>query len=95
MNSNDGSNLTSTKEFAGWFSLTSKQIISLGLGLLLIISLLPKNHQRAKFDISEILTTVWLIYSIYYKDYLVMIICFIILAYSLSQTTQEQATVWP
>jgi hypothetical protein len=72
-----------------------KPIISVCLGLALIFSLLPKNHQRAKFDISEILTTVWLVYSIYYKDYPVMVICIIILTYSLSQTPNEQVMAWP
>ena len=73
----------------------SKPLISIGLGLVLIVSLLPKSHQRAKFDISEILTTVWLVYSIYYKDYLVMVICIVILMYSLSQTPSEQTMAWP
>jgi len=87
--------MESSKEAHTWLNLTPKQIISIGLGLSLIISLLPKQHQRAKFDISEILTSVWLIYSIYYKDYLVMTICIIILVYSLSQTPQEQTMSWP
>lgn len=78
-----------------WLTLTSKQIITVGLGLSLIMSLLPKQHQRAKFDISEILTTIWLFYSIYYKDYLVMTICIIILLYSLSQSPEQQTMAWP
>jgi hypothetical protein len=69
---------------------TTKQIISIGLGLVLTFSLLPKIHQRAKFDISEILTTVWLVYGLYYKDYPVIIICTAILLYSLNQTPSEQ-----
>jgi ABC-type uncharacterized transport system permease subunit len=73
----------------------TKPLISIGLGLGLAFSLLPKSHQRAKFDISEILTTVWLVYSIYYKDYPVMVICTIILLYSLSQTPSEQTMAWP
>ena len=83
------------KEQHSWLTLTPKQIITIGLGLTLILSLLPRQHQRAKFDISEILTTVWLVYSIYYKDYLVMVICIIILLYSLSQSPQEQTMAWP
>ena len=77
------------------YQLSSKQIISVVLGLSLVLSLLPRSHQRAKFDISEILTTVWLLYSIYYKDYLVMGICTIILLYSLNQTPDEQTMAWP
>lgn len=76
-------------------NVTSKQVISIMLGLILILSLLPKRHQRVKFDISEIITTVWLVYSIYYKDYFVMTICTIILLYSLSQTSEEQVSAWP
>lgn len=76
-------------------STWSKPLISVGLGLALVVSLLPKSHQRAKFDISEILTTVWLIYSIYYKDYPVMVICIIILLYALNQTPSEQTMAWP
>jgi ABC-type uncharacterized transport system permease subunit len=72
-----------------------KPLITIGFGLALILSLLPKTHQRAKFDISEILTTVWLVYSIYYKDYIVMVICILILLYSLNQTPEEQAMAWP
>jgi ABC-type uncharacterized transport system permease subunit len=76
-------------------NMWTKPLISIGLGLALAFSLLPKSHQRAKFDISEILTTVWLVYSIYYKDYPVMAICIIILMYSLSQTPNEQTMAWP
>jgi hypothetical protein len=65
------------------------QIISIGLGLSLIFSLLPKRHQRAKFNISKILTTVWLVYGMYYKDYPVIIICTIILLYTLNETPEE------
>jgi hypothetical protein len=71
----------------------TKPLISIGLGL--AFTLLPKSHQRAKFDISEILTAVWLVYSIYYKDYPVMVICIIILIYSLNQTPSEQTMAWP
>ena len=72
-----------------------KQLTSIGLGLALTFSLMAKTHQRAKFDISEILTTVWLVYSIYYQDYPVMAICILILIFSLSQTPEEQALAWP
>ena len=72
-----------------------KEVVSLGLGLALTLSLLPKNHRRAKFDISEILTTIWLAYSIYYKDYSVMVICIIILAYSFSLKPLDQVMAWP
>jgi len=77
------------------YKFTSKQIISIVLALSLAFSLLPKTHERAKFDISEVLTTVWLVYSVYYKDYLVMGICIIILIYSLNQTPKEQTMSWP
>lgn len=73
----------------------SKSLISIGLGLALIFSLLPKSHERAKFDISEILTTVWLVYAIYYKDYPVMVICILILLYTLNQSPNDQAMAWP
>ena len=73
----------------------TKPLISIGLGLALAFSLLPKRHQRAKFNISEMLTTVWLVYSIYYKDYPVMVICIVILMYSLSQPPNEQIMAWP
>jgi hypothetical protein len=76
-------------------NMWTNPLISVGLGLALVVSLLPKSHQRAKFDISEILTTVWLVYSIYYKDYPVMVICIIILLYALSQTPNEQTMAWP
>ncbi len=59
------------------------QIISLTLGLSLTFLLLRKNHIYAKYNISEILTSIWLGYSVYYKDYPVMIICILILLYSL------------
>jgi hypothetical protein len=72
-----------------------QQIFSIGLGAALTFFLLPKSHERAKFDISEILTAVWLVYAIYYKDYPVMVICIIILVYSLSQPPNEQAMAWP
>lgn len=72
-----------------------KEVVSIGLGLALTLSLLPKSHRRAKFDISEILTAIWLAYSIYYKDYPVMAICIIILTYSLSQKPQDQVMAWP
>jgi hypothetical protein len=74
---------------------TFKPLISIGLGLALAFTLLPKSHQRAKFDISEILIAVWLVYSIYYEDYPVMVICIIILIYSLNQTPSEQTMAWP
>jgi hypothetical protein len=76
-------------------NMWAKPLISVVLGLALAFSLLPKSHQRAKFDISEILTTVWLVYSIYYKDYPVMVICIIILLYTLNQTPNEQTMAWP
>jgi hypothetical protein len=75
--------------------LSKRQFTSLGLGLALIISLLPRTNQQVKFDIGEILTVVWLIYSIYYKDYLVTLICITILVYSLSQSPSEKAMAWP
>jgi hypothetical protein len=66
-----------------------KQLISLILGLVLSFSLLSNNnHKQAKFNISEILTIIWLGYSIYYRDYPVMIICGLILLYSFSQNTR-------
>lgn len=70
-------------------------MVSVGLGLALLLSLLPKTHQRTKFDISKVITSVWLIYSIYYKDYPVMVICSIILIYVMSQTPREQEMAWP
>lgn len=70
-------------------------MVSVGLGLALLLSLLPKTHQRTKFDISKVITSVWLIYSIYYKDYPVMVICTIILIYVMSQTPREQEMAWP
>lgn len=78
------------------YSDSIKQIISIILGLSLTFSLLPKSHRLAKFNISEILTSIWLVYSVYYRDYPVMIICILILLYSFSQTTSsEQTMVWP
>ena len=70
-------------------------MVSVGLGLALLLSLLPKTHQRTKFDISKVITSVWLIYSIYYKDYPVMVICIVILIYVMSQTPREQDMAWP
>jgi hypothetical protein len=75
--------------------MEKRQFASIALGLGLIISLLPKTHQRAKVDISEVLTIVWLFYSLYYKDYFVMVFCILILIYSFSQSSEEQVMVWP
>ncbi|CCV02307.1 hypothetical protein IIV30_112L [Invertebrate iridescent virus 30] len=70
-------------------------LISILLGLALAFSLLPKSHEKAKFDISEILTVVWFVYGVWYKDYPVVIICVIILLFSLNQTPSEQVMSWP
>jgi hypothetical protein len=79
-----------------WFNKKKfKPLISIALASALIIALLEKGHEKVKFNISEIITIIWLIYSIYYKDYSVMIICIIILMYSLSQTPKEQVIAWP
>lgn len=75
--------------------VVSNPEITVGLGLALVLSLLPKTHQRTKFTISKLLTSVWLIYSVYYKDYPVMVISIMILIYVMSQTPHEQDMAWP
>lgn len=70
-------------------------LISILLGLALTFFLLPKSYERAKFNISVILTVVWLVYGIWYKDYPVVMICVIILLFSLNQTPREKAMSWP
>lgn len=70
-------------------------LISILLGLALTFFLLPKSYERAKFNISVILTVVWLVYGIWYKDYPVVMICVIILLFSLNQTPSEKAMSWP
>lgn len=67
-----------------------KSFISIGLAVALAISLLSEKNQETKFNISDILTTVWLVYSIYYKDYFVMIICIIILLYNFNRNSQKK-----
>lgn len=57
--------------------------ISFGLILALNFSLFFGNRQKeVKLTINEVLTTVWLIYAICYKDYLVLSICVVILVYN-------------
>ena len=60
---------------------SASKVVSIGLGLVLALSLLHESHSEVKFNISEILTIVWLAYSIYYKDYSVMVICIMILVH--------------
>jgi hypothetical protein len=43
---------------------------------------LSRNPTKVKLTINEIITTVWLIYAICYKDYIVMSICVAILLYT-------------
>lgn len=52
------------------------------IGLMLYLALeFSKNREKA--EISEIITFVWLIYGIRQKDYLVVVICTIIIILSL------------
>lgn len=62
--------------------------LSIGFALVLTLSLLRNNNKKIKVDITKILTTVWLWYSIYYKDYFVMVICIIFLLFNLSSEEQ-------
>lgn len=72
-----------------------RPLISIGLAVALAYSILPKKHEKAKIVTSEIVTIIWLIYSIYHKDYLVMVICVAILLYILGQSSKEQVKAWP
>ena len=65
-----------------------KPFLSIGFALALTLSLLRNNNKKIKVDITKILTTVWLWYSIYYKDYFVMVICIIFLLFNLSSEEQ-------
>jgi hypothetical protein len=49
------------------------------LSLALILSLLPKSNRQVKLNLTIAITLIWLIYSIYHKDYIVMVVCIIIL----------------
>lgn len=61
------------------------EIVNLGLAAALPFFLLRKSHKRPK-HISQVITTAWLMYSIYYQDFPVMVLCIIILIYSLRQS---------
>lgn len=75
--------------------LPKKEWINPLISLALTFFLLPKSYERAKFNISVIFTVVWLVYGIWYKDYPVVMICVIILLFSLNQTPSEKAMSWP
>lgn len=56
-----------------------KPTTAIFLSLALVLSLLPKSNRQVKFNLTIAITLTWLIYSIYHKDYIVMVICIIIL----------------
>lgn len=67
-----------------------QRIILTFWAIALSLALFPRKiHESVKIEIHDILATVWLGYSIYYKDYIVMLICIIILTLSFNPRVKK------
>ena len=59
--------------------------IRIGLTLALSFSLLSERNEVVKVGVSETVVSLWLLYSIHYKDYLVMVVALVVLVYIMAR----------
>jgi hypothetical protein len=53
-------------------------VVSYSLGALLTVALLGENNLKVKIKVANFVNFIWLLYSIYYKDYKVVAVCLVI-----------------